>query len=128
MSDYRVQILATWSGESKEHFGLFLHLHRGHDNHGNHDDNNGVKEDTTLELFDGRYTFEIRDGEGNRCYDTMTRDEIAEHRDECFTVHPGERCVRKGYGGRFISYPLLEKYVVGDALTVRCIFELFSTP
>ena len=105
---YCFKLLVEWSGEEKEHLGLFLKVCRG------------SSYDKPLEPFKMPYSLEMVDNNGNILSKKISLSHIETHREGNFTLLPGKN-VSRGHGfSKFLSLLNPNNYILNDMLSIQC--------
>ena len=106
---YCLKLHVRWSGENKEHFGLFLWVCRG------------SNYDRPLEPFRMPFSLEMVDNKGNIFSRKPVFSDFDAKREVCFTLPPGQNESKMSYGYPvFLSMPDLNNYILNDMLSIQC--------
>ena len=106
---YCLKLRVRWSGENKEHFGLFLWVCRG------------SNYDKPLEPFRTPYSLEMVDNKGNIFSQKISLSEFEAKRENCYTLPPGQNECKRAQGfSKFLSMPDLNNYILNDMLSIQC--------
>jgi len=112
VSGYCFKFKICWSGVNKENFELSLVPCSG----------SGSE---VLERFNIPHTFEMLDKDGNIRSEQISLKRIKANAEKYFTIPPGQKCSQENYVYlKFLTMPKLKKYIVNDAILIRCRFKL----
>ena len=106
---YCFKLYIKWSGEKKENLGLALKVCRG------------SNYDKPLEQFRMPYSLEMVDNNGNILSKKIPLSIIEAHREDFFTLLPGQNECEIGCGyPEFLRMPDLNNYILNDMLSIQC--------